>query len=416
MLFQRIVSLAAVAGGAVFASAATAELTWSAFPPLPPAAGQEKQPGVASPFVGVHGNALIVAGGANFPDKMPWEGGAKMWWDDIWVLEKQPDGPARWLTEKSFKLPRRIGYGASVSTPDGVVSAGGSDAERCYADVFLLSWDARTHEVRREALPPMPEPLANMGGALVGHTLYVAGGQHVMKGATASSAFWALDLSRRNRPAEFKWQVLPTWPGPPRVLPVAATQRTARGAEFFLFSGRIPNPGEPTTLLTDAYAFDPKSRMWRTISNVGGGKGICAMAGTSAAAESGEILIFGGDRGQLFLELESHDLAVEALRAKLAAASPEEKTKLERSIEDHLAAKRKIYGAHPGFSREVLSYDPNRDTWRVAAQAPVPLPVTTTAVAWSGEVVIPSGEIRPGVRTRDVLRIGEKQAPAAAKK
>jgi N-acetylneuraminic acid mutarotase len=262
----------------------------------------------------------------------------------------------------------------------------------------------------------MPEPLANMAGALVGHTLYVAGGQHVMKGATASSAFWSLDLSRRNRPAEFKWEVLPTWPGPPRVLPVAAAQRTARGTEFFLFSGRIPNPGKPTTLLTDAYAFDPKSRTWRLLSNVGGGKGVCAMAGTSAVTELGEILIFGGDRGDRFRELESHDLAAEALRAKLPAASPEEKAKLERGIEDHLAAKRKIYGVHPGFSREVLSYDPNRDVWRVVAQAPVPLPVTTTAVTWNGEIAIPSGEIRPGVRTSEVLRIEDKRAPDAAKK
>src|ERR1044071_1523115 len=106
MFFQRIIPLAAIAGGAVFAQAASADLKWSTFPSLPPAAGQQKQPGVASPFVGVHGNALIVAGGANFPDKMPWEGGAKVWWDDIWVLEKpgNGDGAPRWVSEKNFKL------------------------------------------------------------------------------------------------------------------------------------------------------------------------------------------------------------------------------------------------------------------------------------------------------------------------
>lgn len=418
MLSRWILPLATIAGGVVSAHAAAAEFTWSTFPPLPPAAGQTKQPGVASPFVGVHGNALIVAGGANFPDKMPWEGGAKAWWDDIWVLEKPSGGESsqRWVTEKNFTLPRRIGYGASFSTPEGVVCAGGSDAERCYADVFLLSWDAQKREIRRESLPPLPEPLANMAGAIIDRTLYVAGGQHGMKGATASSAFWSLDLSQRNRPAEFKWQILPTWPGPPRVLPVAAAQRTARGTEFFLFSGRIPNPGSPTTLLTDAYAFDPTSRTWRKISNVGGGKGVCVMAGTTASSSTGEILIFGGDRGGLFLELESHDLAVEALRATLPSASPGEKAMLERRIEDHLAAKRKIYGAHPGFSREVLSYDPKRDTWRTAAPSPMPLPVTTTAATWNGDIVIPSGEIRPGVRTPEVLRIDGKHSPATAKK
>src|SRR5947207_2584315 len=92
MFSRRMFNLMAVASGAIVTHPAAAELEWSPLPPLPPAAGQVKQPGVASPFVGVQGNALIVAGGANFPDKMPWEGGAKKWQDDIWILEKQRDG------------------------------------------------------------------------------------------------------------------------------------------------------------------------------------------------------------------------------------------------------------------------------------------------------------------------------------
>jgi cyclically-permuted mutarotase family protein len=410
--FGNVISVALMAGGFAVTHAATTEIKWSQLPPLPPFAGQAKQPGVASPFVGVHGDALIVAGGANFPDKMPWDGGAKVWWDTINVLENATGGThgeatARWVAGKTFTLPRRLGYGVSVSTPEGVVCAGGSDAERCYAEVFLLSWDARTKELRRVTLPSMPEPLANMAGALVGDTLFVAGGQHVMKNATASSAFWALDLSARDRPADFKWQVLPTWPGAPRVLAVAAAQRSSRGEEFFLFSGRVPQPGQPTKLLADGYAFDPKTRTWRTLAHVGGGAGRCVMAGTAAAAGENEILIFGGDRGKLFLELEAHDLAVEALRRKLGAGdvAANERVKLEREIEEHLGAKRKIYGEHPGFSREVLRYDVSRDAWRVVTRAPVELPVTTTAVRWGDEVVIPSGEVRPGVRTANIIRV-----------
>src|SRR6185295_12527906 len=98
---------------------------------------------------------------------------------------------------------RKIGYGVSVSTPEGVVCAGGSDAERCYADVFLLSWDPRAREIRRASLPTLPEPLSLMSGALIGSTVYIAGGQHTMKDAVPSSVFWALDLSKRM--AERKW-------------------------------------------------------------------------------------------------------------------------------------------------------------------------------------------------------------------
>src|SRR4051812_10332476 len=56
------------------ALAKTTELRWNELPALPPAAGHARQAGLASPFVGAHGDVLFVAGGANFPDKMPWEG------------------------------------------------------------------------------------------------------------------------------------------------------------------------------------------------------------------------------------------------------------------------------------------------------------------------------------------------------
>lgn len=386
-------------------NAAVASLAWDEYPALPPAAGEVRQPGVASPYVGVHGAVLIVAGGANFPRAMPWDGGAKAWWDDIWVLEKDARGGARWHADPAWKLPRPIGYGISVGTPEGVVCVGGSDAERCYAEVFLLSWDAATRTLRRSPWPSLPEPLANMAGARVGQTLFVAGGQHVMKGAQPSSAFWSLDLSQRGNPAAFIWKKEATWPGPPRVLPVAAGQGAPGKERFFLFSGRQPRTGQATTLLRDAYAYDPRTRTWATLGPVGGGDGVSVMAGTAAPVGTDEILVFGGDHGDRFLELEAHDLAVERARARLATAEGPERARLERDIETQLAAKRAIYENHLGFGREVWAYDTTRDAWRVAGRSPVSPQVTTLAVNWDGEIVIPSGEIRPGVRTSSVVRV-----------
>ncbi len=336
--------------------------------------------------------------------ELPGQDGAKIWWDDIWVLEKLADGTTRWVTDKTFKLPRRLGYGVSVSTPEGIVCLGGNDADRCYADVYLLSWDAIAREVRRTTLPSMPEPLSFMAGALVGNTIYVAGGQHVMKNAIPSSAFWALDLSKRDRPREFKWTVLPTWPGAARVVPVAAGQRAAKGEEFFLFSGRVQEAGKRSQILSDAYAFNPTTRLWRRLPKIGGDTGASVMAGMATPVGSDEVLVFGGDRGDLFLELEAHDLAVEGSRAKLATATAGERTIIERQVEERLAAKRRIYGSHPGFGREVFAYDTLRDTWRVVTRSTVEPQVTTFAVRWGDEIVIPSGEIRPGVRTPKIVR------------
>jgi N-acetylneuraminic acid mutarotase len=51
----------------------------------------------------------------------------------------------------------------------------------------------------------------------------------------------------------------------------------------------------------------------------------------------------------------------------------------------------------------VLQYNTITDEWKAVGTIPFPVPATTTAVLWDNEVVIPSGEIRAGVRTPNIL-------------
>src|SRR5690554_4213129 len=62
--------------------------SWEELPAIPDAAG------LAGAFSGVSNGALLIAGGANFPGGMPWEGGAKAWHDEIYVLDS-PEGAWR---------------------------------------------------------------------------------------------------------------------------------------------------------------------------------------------------------------------------------------------------------------------------------------------------------------------------------
>ena len=82
--------------------------------------------------------------------------------------------------------------------------------------------------------------------------------------------------------------------------------------------------------------------------------------GAMEKTQSGQVLIFGGDDG------------------KLVDFEPKSK--------------------HPGFAREILSLDIKRSKWSTAGVMPASQ-VTTPAVVWRNRIVIPSGEIRPGVRT-----------------
>ena len=59
---------------------------------------------------------------------------------------------------------------------------------------------------------------------------------------------------------------------------------------------------------------------------------------------------------------------------------------------------------HPGFGNELLSYHILTDSWSKTGEFPASLPVTTTAVMWGDDIILASGEIRPGVRSPEIWR------------
>ncbi|MGO4852416.1 N-acetylneuraminate epimerase [Phaeovulum sp. W22_SRMD_FR3] len=115
---------------------------WQDLPPLPAAAGSDRQEGVAGAFAGLIGGQVVVAGGANFPGAQAraaeghWyahEGLTKHWAQEIFVLTQ--DG---W--HQAGMLPEGLAYGAAFSLPEGLLIAGGEDAQgAARREVFLLS-------------------------------------------------------------------------------------------------------------------------------------------------------------------------------------------------------------------------------------------------------------------------------------
>ena len=102
-----VVLISLLLNGAVAIGQESSEsmLSWSELPPLPDPLG------VAGPFAGVHHDALIVAGGANFAQPV-WESD-KAWHDSIHVLIRDDTG-YRWIDGGMLRRP--IAYGAAVST------------------------------------------------------------------------------------------------------------------------------------------------------------------------------------------------------------------------------------------------------------------------------------------------------------
>lgn len=98
--------------------------TWNKLPDLPGMADTASL-GVSAPFVGISNGILLVAGGCNFPDKPVTEGGAKRYYSDIFALDLS-DKNAQW--QKAGNLPLPVAYGASVTTPEGIVCIGETTA------------------------------------------------------------------------------------------------------------------------------------------------------------------------------------------------------------------------------------------------------------------------------------------------
>lgn len=337
----QLLSLMTAATAASSALAADSS-DWTKLPSLP-----DKE-GFASMFAGVSGGALLAAGGANFPDKKPWEGGKKVWYDTVFVLEK-PDG----VWKVAGKLPRPLGYGVSVTHVGRVLCVGGSDESGHRAECFRMAWG--DGKLTIASIPALPQPIANLSGAVLGDTLYVAGGTEKPDSTSALKKFYALDFAAKNA----TWRELEPWPGPARMLAVAAAQ----DGSFFLASGADLKPGpdgKPVrNYLNDAYRYTP-GKGWKRIADLPR----AAVAAPSPAPTVGQtkFLVISGDDGTQ------------------VNTPPTE---------------------HKGFPKTILAYDTARDLWRIAGEMPVSR-ATVPTVFWQNRWHIVSGERRPGVRSPEV--------------
>jgi len=319
-----------------------AEQPWTQLPPIPDAEG------FAAPFAGVSGGALIVAGGANIPKDKWADVFTKVWYDTLYVLDK-PDG--QW--KAGGKLPRALGYGISVTAEDSVLCFGGSDSAGHYAESFRLSLvDGR---VKVAPLPALPKPCANACGALVGRTVYIAGGLESPASTEALHTFWALDLDAKD-PA---WQEMKPWPGPERMLAVVG----AIDGAFVLCSGVSLAAGSDgkavRTYLRDAYRFDP-GKGWKRLADL---PRAAVAAPSPAAVVDGRLMIVTGDDGA--------NVTFEPVKE------------------------------HPGFPKDALLYDATADAWSTQSGVPFSRATATTTV-WQSRYIVPNGEARPRVRSPEV--------------
>lgn len=305
--------------------------------------------GFAGMFAGVTHGVLLAAGGANFPDKKPWEGGAKVWHDTVYLFD-----PAVGVWKICGKLPRQLAYGVSVTYRNEIVCVGGSNANGHFADVFRLVWTDGALAIT--AVAPLPMPLAFACGAVIDDTLFVAGGQGTPDSLATSRAVFRIRLDS----PQPRWEEVEPLPDSGRMLAMAASLDNAfyvvGGVDLIVGHGSKPE----RKYLGNGFRYRP-GRGWSPIANLP--RPLAAAPSPAPAVKDGFYLLGGDDGMQL----------------------------------------RVAPGAHKGFSNSALFYDKKLENWRLGGDYNTAC-VTAPCVPWYDAWVVLSGEIRPGIRSPGVFR------------
>ena len=360
----------------IIAAQQAIRIDWERAAVLPGDEGGKPHPGLAGPFSGHSNGAILVAGGANFPNGLPWEGGTKVYHDRIYVLLQEKGHPFFWSAQ-SFQLANAVAYGASVQSGESVICIGGEGQQGATAQVIRLTWDPADQQVKTETLPSLPVALTNLAAAIIGTQIFVAGGESA---SDASDKLFCLDL----RIPETGWIERKHIP---RAIASAGLVPQRKNGKWYLFllGGRTKNPGALTDFHSSVYAYDPVLDQWDAQSSLPGE----SAAGLAFPYKANTIFYIGGDKGDVYRNVEKRML-------EIASAVDEQRKKLL------LGEKNQLQVNHPGFGKRVLLFNTQTNHWDSLGVLPFAAPVTTSPFIVGQTVFIPSGEVRPGIRTPEI--------------
>lgn len=361
-------------------------ITWTKLPDLPGI-------GISAPFAGAHNHRLLVAGGCNFPDKPVAEGGKKKYYDTIYTLDMTRGTDAAW--QENGALPRPVAYGASVSTPQGLVCIGGNNEKSSLTDVWLLHWNLVTGKTEITPLPSLPLPMDNTAAAGIGNKVYAAGGNIDGK---AGNALYCLDLEQ----PEKGWQTLSPFPGPARVQLVMASGLTPEGWCLFIAGGFQPVIHDnPATVSTEMLSYNPATGQWKKVSSLpspNDGEPYTLTGGCSVALDDTTLLFAGGVNYQRFLSALDRD------RQKKEAKKNGNRPLLQRLNEEG-----EKYLSHPvkwyKFNSALLIYNTFTGKWHNEGNYEQGARAGAGIISLGDRIILVNGELKPGIRTPQVNEV-----------
>ncbi len=324
--------------------------------------------GSAGAFIGRVGDAVLIAGGSDFEDARPWEGGVKSYFDKIWAVTDD-DGRLSCREIEGVHLPAPLGNGCVAGDGKTMYCIGGVNASGRSADIFTISGSLDDLKVK----PFCSLPTDFVPNAAEYHKGYI----YIIGSKDGANCLMRLNVGSR----QFK----ELSPCPERLVAEGSCfvyQHNGREEAFYLIGGR--SSGEDGIFIeSNVWEYLPTHDSWNKRTRFSdGGRPLSLMYCSAVRYGSAHILVFGGDDGVEFLRRDSLG---------------RENSRSGGLVEAFLD--------HKGFSNKIFAYHTITDTWTTLDSLDLSLPVVTTAVELNGKIIIPSGEARPGVRSEDIIEV-----------
>ena len=345
------------------------------------------QKGVSAAYAALIDDNLLVAGGCNFPDKLGFEGGKKVFYDEILHFNKTQN---QWQT--IGKLPEAAAYGVSVAIPDGYLWIGGQTATNSLANCYKVQY-SKEKALTLNSFPALPEPLDNFSGASVGSKVFVAGGN--ASGKASNKVFYI------NTATDKEWKQLPDFPGDARVQPVLAAIEKDNDTLLYVLGGFFGGDATKTpTMGEKVLAFSLKQQQWHEVAlQENPNKEIFSLTGATALAiDNRYIACFGGVNHSLFINTIT-DLY--HLGKDTSLTDDQRKQKNYDYMSHYMTQPIEYYK----FNQECYLFDTHTKQWSVLNTQPDFARAGATLVGTPSEFYLIQGELKPGVRSPKTYKL-----------
>lgn len=338
--------------------------------------------GVSASYATLIGNQLIVAGGANFPGKPGYEGGAKAFYNEIMLLD---------IRENSWKvagqLPHPSAYGVSVPLSDGALWMGGNNGEHSFSSCNRVIL-TKEGEVQLSRLPDLPVAMDNFAGAAIVDLVFAGGGN---ADGSPSNSFYSINLK-----TDSVWTELPAFPGMPRVQPVMAAVEDEGKIYVYLLGGFFGgDASQKPAISTTVLRYDSSAKEWTKAGDQmdpATQRPFSLGGATAMTVNNRYILCLGG---------VNHDIFLDAITTQYNIAHNPALTAEEKGKQNQEFSKRYMTQpvAYYRFNPECRLFDTKTGRWTTIDSTSNAARAGATLVSDGTVFYAVQGELKPGVRS-----------------